>query len=184
MKIRLVPILFTALLVPLVTQGEENKRETYELLEAAYKTGLLCDYPPPEGQSRRRLALLFLEDVIYSATGYEGFTSDFVGDMNIFKIGRSPDETLIALYEYADRKDVADAAYDDAKKMNKINLENYKGDGLSESEQKVIYCSIYLMLEGKDFEFKSDLDSYFQSLNRKVRNRNIENLNRLTREYQ
>ena len=183
MKIRLVPILFTALLVPLVTQGEENKRATYDQLEVAYKNGL-CNYPPLEGQSRRRLALLFLEDVIYSATGHVGLTGRFVGDMDIFKIGRSPDETLIAFYEYADRKDVADAAYDDAKKMNKINLETLNGDGLSESTQKVFYCSIYLMLEGKDFEFKSDLDSYFQSLNRKVRNRNIENLNRLTRDYQ
>lgn len=183
MKIRLAPFVLAFLLVSLAAQGEENKRASYEQLEAAYKNGL-CDYPPLEGQSRRRLALLFLEDVIYSATGNDGLAGDFIGDMNIFKIGRSPDETLIALYEYADRKDVADAAYDDAKKMNKINLENYKGDGLPESAQKALYCSIYLMLEGKDFEFKSDLDSYFQSLNRKVRNRNIENLNRLTREYQ
>lgn len=183
MKIRLAPFVLAFLLVSLAAQGEENKRASYEQLEAAYKNGL-CDYPPLEGQSRRRLALLFLEDVIYSATGNDGLTGSFVGDMDIFKIGRSPDETLIALYEYADRKDVADAAHDDAKKMNKINQEVLKGDGLPESMQKALYCSLYLMLEGKDFEFKSDLDSYFQSLNRKVRNRNIENLNRLTRDYQ
>lgn len=181
MNMRVVPFVLVFLLAPLASQGQT--KFSYEQLEELYNKGS-CERPPLQGQERRLGALLFLEDVLTGAAGSDSLTSRIVGDISIFQIGNSPDETLVALYEYAQRKDVSDEISSDTKKMG---VPQKLANVTKETRNKVVlhtYCSLYLMVNGKGFEFKNDLDKYFQSLNRKVRNRNIENLNRLTREYQ
>ncbi len=43
----------------------------------------------------------------------------------------------------------------------------------------VIVCDFYKMSNGMDFTFKPELQTYFQTLNRKIRNKNLENLQNL-----
>src|SRR5690554_6292817 len=99
------------LLAPLAAQGSDKL--TYEKLEDIYSKGQLCKNPPLAGEEKRLATMLFLSDVLLGVIGGDSYTSDVVGDMSIFQLGRHPDLTLVNLYEYADRKDVSDAIYTD-----------------------------------------------------------------------
>ncbi len=136
-------------------------------------------------EDRRSGALVFMEDVLMavSETG-DSMVSRLVGDMAVYKMGQTPNPTLVKLYEYAQRQDVKseisnhlDSVEKEVKrlKLTKMTLEN-------PALQVTLFCNIQNMLRGESFEYQRDLETYARSLNRKVLHQNVKALQDLTQD--
>lgn len=171
--------LFMALLILLPSLGStEEKRSqdfTYEEMEKLYVEGA-CDGLSFPHEHRREWALLMVEDVLVAIFSGESITRDLWGeDFDVFRMGRTPDQTLTTLYDYMSRKDVRMQAYKDYEAL----LKAPKAPGGSLDNVLVPYCELYKMLSGKDYAFKPELQTFLQTLNRKIRNKNLENFRNL-----
>lgn len=161
-----------------VTYAQDGKDE-YDDLVKLMEGGKCVGQEYVAKDSRRLASLLFLEDVLLSVRGHEGYVRDFVGDIDNFKIGRSVDPTLVKLYSYSTRKDVA-AQIDKDIEGIKVAIGGYIPDA-NEQEGRglltALFCNIGGMLAGEEYHLKGELDSYFNSLNRKIMRANVERLN-------
>ena len=170
--------LLLALLISLPALGfaqEAKERKLhYEEVEKLYSEGR-CDELTIPSEHHRQWSLLFLEDVLTGVIGGDSYSSDIWGDFDVFRIGRTPYKTLTVLHDYASRKDVKRQVSKDLDAIGKAASRSEVGeDGLM-----VIVCDFYKMSNGMDFTFKPELQTYFQTLNRKIRNKNLENLQNL-----
>lgn len=158
-----------------IAQEAKERKLQYEDVEKLYAQGE-CDGLSFPHEYRREWALLMVEDVLVAIFSGESITRKLWGeDFDVFRMGRTPDQTLTTLYDYMSRKDVRMQAYKDYKALAKVTK---APDG--ELDNKLIpYCEIYRMLNGQDYAFKPELQSFLQTLNRKIRNKNFENLQNL-----
>lgn len=167
--------LLLALLLSLPALGiaQELKKEDFKYgdIERAFLAGK-CDRATASEEHRRTTALLFVQDVILGVTGQQSISYDFWGDFDVFRIGRTPDKTLTTLHDYASRRDVRQQIYKDADAISEAT----EGADLSVVDTTAIFCDLYKMSNGMDFTFKPELQTYFHTLNRKIRNKNLENL--------
>ncbi|HCG39938.1 MAG TPA: hypothetical protein DEW09_12865 [Pseudomonas sp.] len=155
-------------------QEAKERKLQYEDVEKLYAQGR-CDELTVPPEQHRRWALLFLDDVLTGIVGRESYSGDFWGNFDVFRIGRTLDETLTTLHDYASRSDVRKQVNKDIDAIRQAAPESEVGeDGLM-----VIVCDFYKMSNGMDFTFKPELQTYFQTLNRKIRNKNLENLQNL-----
>ena len=128
-------------------------------------------------EDRRSGALVFMEDVLMAV-------SETGDSMAVYKMGQTPNPTLVKLYEYAQRQDVKseisnhlDSVEKEVKrlKLTKMTLEN-------PALQVTLFCNIQNMLRGESFEYQRDLETYARSLNRKVLHQNVKALQDLTQD--
>lgn len=158
-------------------EGPDKKDFTFESLESYYVAGG-CDGKRIYEQQRRQWALLFVQDVLVGVVGGDSLSRDAWGDFDLFRIGRQPDATLTTLHDYASREDVEAQVIADIESMhNSKQLPDKIPEDLH-----AFTCELYKMLAGKDYAFKSELQTYLQTLNRKIRNRNLQNLKELLEE--
>lgn len=166
-----------------IEQSFAKEAVTLEAMEKTYKSGA-CEEMQIPTANKRYASLVFIEDVLMGATGGDSVTNDFIGNMEVFKIGRTPDETLVDLYAYADRKDVRLQIKKDITSIDKA----IKKEGTPNKKEidtgTAIYCNIYKMAIGENYTFKNDLSNYLESLSRKMAHRNIDKLQKLINEQE
>lgn len=169
-------IMALMLVLPISGAAQELNRKDFEYddIERMFLAGK-CDHATVPVAHRRTIALVFIQDVILGVVGQQSLSKDLWGDFDIFRIGRTPDNTLVVLYDYASRADVTQQIYKDADAISEAT----KRADLSVIDATAIICDLYKMSNGMDFTFKPELQTYFQTLNRKIRNKNLENLQNL-----
>lgn len=161
---------------------------SFEDLERAYKKGI-CDRKLDSFNfDKRDVSLVFLQDVLYGISGLDSYTKRFVGDYNVFIIGRDIDPVFDRLYQYAQRSDVRQQIKEDYNSMEAAAGAIFKRHGEASSKDVdfiiFIMCENYKMLSGRDFEMKSELEKYSNSLNSRILNKNINRLQDLTKDFE
>lgn len=166
-------LLILLLSAPALCFAQEAKEDhlQYEQVEKFYSEGR-CDKLTIPSEHRRQWSLLFLGDVLTGVVGGDSFSSDLWGDFDVFRIGRTPDDTLTALHDYASRKDVKRQVIKDLDAIEKAASQPEVGV----SALMVLVCDLYKMSNGLEYAFKPEVETYLKTLNRKVRNKNLDNL--------
>lgn len=154
-----------------IAQEAKERKLQYEDVEKLYSEGR-CDELTIPSEHHRQWSLLFLDDVLTGVIGGNSYSSDIWGNFDVFRIGRTPDKTLTVLHDYASRGDVKRQVRKDLDAIGTAASMSEVGEG----GLLVIVCDLYKMSNGMDFTFKPELQTYFQTLNRKIRNKNLENL--------
>lgn len=155
-------------------QEAREGRLQYETVEKFYSKGLCGELTIPS-EHYRQWSLIFLDDVLTGIVGGDSFSSDLWEDFDVFRIGRTPDNTLTELHDYASREDVKRQVSKDLDAIRKsVTHSELANDALM-----AIVCNLYKMSNGLDYTFKPELETYLQTLNRKIRSKNLDNLRNL-----
>lgn len=167
-----------------VSASEVASQPSYEDVERLLISGKCEDYESVAKENRRFVSLLFLEDVLLSVRGHDGFVHRFVGDMHVFKIGRKVDPVLVKLYSYSTRKDVAAQVDKDIESITTA-IGGYVPDTKEQKGSDVLtalLCNIGGMLAGENYYLKDELDSYFNDINRRIMRINVDKLSEIVDE--
>ncbi|WP_339628333.1 hypothetical protein [uncultured Pseudomonas sp.] len=175
-KIKATPPLVAILFLACITTANAGGKITFEHLENLYDSGK----SPTNTESRSRTQLLLvIQDIIGGSIGVDSYSSDVIGDITTFSIGREINTEINKLYKYAQRQDVKEEIRKDFKK---ITEELKIKESLSEEDTTIMICDLYLALSGKPSAISTQLSTYISSLNSKIMHKNINKLQDLTKD--